>query len=330
MTAPIRAGRRGGAARLGARLRRHELDGRGRPGGCRRRPDRARRGRSAQLRPVDAGGAEPDRGRPRSRRCSSAPTSARPRSSSAEGVPGRREVVGDVMADATRLFAPIARRREPPVEPPYVALTIHRQQNTEPDRLRAIVAALGESDRRFAFPVHPADAGRVLRGRRNRAAGERARARAARLPRDARAHRGGRCRRHRLRRPAEGGVLARRAVRDRAAEHRVGRHRRHGRKRARRARGTRARRSPRRASRPGPPRSTATATPPDASRPPCTLERRHGLGHRRHRCRLRRDAARADVRRGRARRSCSSTSRRRWSTRSTAARATSTTSRPRR
>ena len=72
-----------------------------------------------------------------------------------EGVPGRREVVGDVMADATRLFAPIARRRESPVEPPYVALTIHRQQNTEPERLRAIVAALGESDRRFAFPVHP-------------------------------------------------------------------------------------------------------------------------------------------------------------------------------
>src|SRR5689334_13419960 len=29
----------------------------------------------------------------------------------AEGVPGRAEVVGDVMADATRLFAPIAQRR---------------------------------------------------------------------------------------------------------------------------------------------------------------------------------------------------------------------------
>src|SRR5437868_3086535 len=28
-----------------------------------------------------------------------------------EGVPGRAEVVGDVMADATRLFAPIARER---------------------------------------------------------------------------------------------------------------------------------------------------------------------------------------------------------------------------
>jgi UDP-N-acetylglucosamine 2-epimerase len=72
-----------------------------------------------------------------------------------EGVGGRREVVGDVMADATRLFEPVARRRAPVVEPPYVALTIHRQQNTEPERLRAIVAALGESERRFAFPLHP-------------------------------------------------------------------------------------------------------------------------------------------------------------------------------
>ena len=73
----------------------------------------------------------------------------------AEGVTGRREVVGDVMADATRLFAPIARRRAPVVEPPYTAVTIHRQANTEPDRLRRIVAALNGCDRRLAFPVHP-------------------------------------------------------------------------------------------------------------------------------------------------------------------------------
>jgi UDP-N-acetylglucosamine 2-epimerase len=72
-----------------------------------------------------------------------------------EGVTGRCVVVGDVMADATRIFAPIAREREPVVEPPYVALTLHRRQNTEPDRLRRIVAALGESGDRFAFPVHP-------------------------------------------------------------------------------------------------------------------------------------------------------------------------------
>jgi UDP-GlcNAc3NAcA epimerase len=72
-----------------------------------------------------------------------------------EGVEGRREVVGDVMADATRLFAPIARTRGLPFAQPYAALTIHRQANTEPARLRAIVAALGRTDRRFVFPVHP-------------------------------------------------------------------------------------------------------------------------------------------------------------------------------
>jgi UDP-N-acetylglucosamine 2-epimerase len=72
-----------------------------------------------------------------------------------EGVHGRREVVGDVMADATRIFAPIAQRLELPFARPYVALTIHRQANTEPARLQEIVAALAESDAQFVFPVHP-------------------------------------------------------------------------------------------------------------------------------------------------------------------------------
>jgi UDP-GlcNAc3NAcA epimerase len=72
-----------------------------------------------------------------------------------EGVPGRVEIVGDVMADATRVFLPIAQRKDPPYEKPYVAVTIHRQANTEPGRLREIAAAFGESPRRFVFPVHP-------------------------------------------------------------------------------------------------------------------------------------------------------------------------------
>ena len=59
------------------------------------------------------------------------------------------------MADATRLFEPIARRRDAPFETPYTVVTIHRQSNTEPEQLRAIAAALGESGRRFVFPVHP-------------------------------------------------------------------------------------------------------------------------------------------------------------------------------
>src|SRR6188508_403962 len=74
----------------------------------------------------------------------------------AEGVPGRAEVVGDVMADATRLFEPIARRRvDPVVDGPYDALTIHREANTGPERLRRLVEGLNATGRTFVFPVHP-------------------------------------------------------------------------------------------------------------------------------------------------------------------------------
>jgi UDP-N-acetylglucosamine 2-epimerase len=72
-----------------------------------------------------------------------------------EGVAGQAVVVGDVMADATRIFAPIARTRAPTREGGYAVVTIHRQANTEPDRLRAISTALGDAGRRFVFPVHP-------------------------------------------------------------------------------------------------------------------------------------------------------------------------------
>jgi UDP-N-acetylglucosamine 2-epimerase len=72
-----------------------------------------------------------------------------------ERVQGRIDVVGDVMADATRIFEPIARGRGVPFERPYTAVTIHRQANTEPERLRAIVNALGDTARRFVFPMHP-------------------------------------------------------------------------------------------------------------------------------------------------------------------------------
>jgi UDP-N-acetylglucosamine 2-epimerase len=72
-----------------------------------------------------------------------------------EGVAGRIEVVGDVMADATRIFAPIARRTIEPRNSPYAALTIHREANTHPERLRRIADAINASDRRYVFPVHP-------------------------------------------------------------------------------------------------------------------------------------------------------------------------------
>jgi UDP-GlcNAc3NAcA epimerase len=79
-----------------------------------------------------------------------------------EGVHGRREVVGDVMADATRLFEPIARGRKVPFKPPYTVLTIHREANVRPDQLCRIAAAVNATGRPFVFPVHPRTQ-RVLR-----------------------------------------------------------------------------------------------------------------------------------------------------------------------
>src|SRR4051812_36764244 len=72
-----------------------------------------------------------------------------------ERVGGRIAVVGDVMADATRVFAPIALARAAAEPGEYALLTIHREANTQTDRLRRIVAALNGSGRSFVFPVHP-------------------------------------------------------------------------------------------------------------------------------------------------------------------------------
>jgi UDP-N-acetylglucosamine 2-epimerase len=72
-----------------------------------------------------------------------------------ETVAGRIEIVGDVMADATRIFAPVAAQRGAPAGGSYVVLTIHRAANTEPPRLRQIIDAVNASGRRFVFPVHP-------------------------------------------------------------------------------------------------------------------------------------------------------------------------------
>jgi UDP-GlcNAc3NAcA epimerase len=72
-----------------------------------------------------------------------------------EGVAGRREVVGDVMADATATFGPLALERVPAAPGKYAVLTVHREANTNPDRLRRIAAAVDASGWTFRFPVHP-------------------------------------------------------------------------------------------------------------------------------------------------------------------------------
>jgi UDP-N-acetylglucosamine 2-epimerase len=81
-----------------------------------------------------------------------------------EGVRGRREVVGDVMADAARVFLPIAKARVASDEQQgeYAVLTLHRESNTLPGRLRSLMAAVARAEWSFVFPVHPRTQ-RVLR-----------------------------------------------------------------------------------------------------------------------------------------------------------------------
>ena len=142
-----------------------------------------------------------------------------------EGVPGRAEVVGDVMADATRLFEPIALKRvDQVVDEPYDVLTIHREANTEPERLRQLVESLNATGRSFVFPVHPRTR-KVLDEHGIVPAPQLHPIAAGRLPRDARARRRGSRRRDRLGRPAEGGLLAARSMHDAAALDRMGRRR---------------------------------------------------------------------------------------------------------
>jgi UDP-GlcNAc3NAcA epimerase len=78
-----------------------------------------------------------------------------------EGVRGRIEVVGDVMADASMQLAPLARRRSDALarlklEPgAYVLVTLHREANVQPARLARIVAGLNRVEGPVVFPAHP-------------------------------------------------------------------------------------------------------------------------------------------------------------------------------
>ena len=74
-----------------------------------------------------------------------------------EGATGAIEVVGDVMADAVRLFAPLARRRHAPPHAPgtYVLATLHREANVAQPRLGRIAAGLSALPEPVVFPAHP-------------------------------------------------------------------------------------------------------------------------------------------------------------------------------
>jgi UDP-N-acetylglucosamine 2-epimerase len=87
----------------------------------------------------------------------------------AEGVPGRREVVGDVMADATAALAPVARKRSRILERlglepgTYLAATIHREANTAQPRLGRLVTGLNRLEEPIVFPIHPRTRGALAR-----------------------------------------------------------------------------------------------------------------------------------------------------------------------
>jgi UDP-GlcNAc3NAcA epimerase len=78
-----------------------------------------------------------------------------------EGVRGRIEVVGDVMADASQRLAPIARERSDvlarlELEPgAYVVATVHREANVRPERLARILDGLGRVAEPVVLPAHP-------------------------------------------------------------------------------------------------------------------------------------------------------------------------------
>jgi UDP-GlcNAc3NAcA epimerase len=78
-----------------------------------------------------------------------------------EGVGGETLVVGDVMADVHRIFAPVARERSDAlerldVEPGgYALVTVPREANVQPARLARIVEGLNLLDGPIVFPAHP-------------------------------------------------------------------------------------------------------------------------------------------------------------------------------
>ena len=79
----------------------------------------------------------------------------------AEGVQGRIEVVGDVMADASRTFTTIARQRPGVLSGfgveagRYVVATIHRDANVVEPRLGLIVSGLVRLEEPVVLPAHP-------------------------------------------------------------------------------------------------------------------------------------------------------------------------------
>ena len=86
----------------------------------------------------------------------------------AEGIVNGVAIVGDVMADAARLFGPIAERSTAVADlgltaGGYVLATIHRDANTRQPALGHLVAALSALDCDVVLPLHPRTAAALER-----------------------------------------------------------------------------------------------------------------------------------------------------------------------
>ncbi len=267
---------------LGAGLRRHQLDARRRARGGEAAPARrAPRGRAALVQPADARGAQPGADRPRGR---PVPGADRGR----DAAPGRRGAGRALAArrrrDDRRLPGH-GRARSATSAPDlpdgvatgdYVVATIHRPDNTDdPDRLARDRrrARRARPTRCCCSPIRGWSQPRERYGHRPGSAARCTCWPAQPYPELLRLVAARPARRHRLRRPAEGGVPAARPVHDGAHRDRVDRD---GRPRLERPvqRPGRPRRRGRPArTRPRPtPRRTATGTPPSAS-PTLLLDR---------------------------------------------------------
>lgn len=85
----------------------------------------------------------------------------------AEGIRTDVHQVGDVMLDASRMFAPAAAARPGPeavglTRGGYLLITVHRAAATDtPEALAALVALLTDIDEPAVFPVHPRTRGKL-------------------------------------------------------------------------------------------------------------------------------------------------------------------------
>ncbi len=97
------------------------------------------------------------------------PTETSRRNLEAEGIRRGVEVVGDVMADAARLFGPLADRHAGLAEEhgvragEYVLATVHRDASTRPPALGRLVQALSALPEPVLLPLHPRTAGALAR-----------------------------------------------------------------------------------------------------------------------------------------------------------------------